>query len=257
MDKKYFLYERSVQNPEGDIEFINEKFYTIAGRWPLALREDFGGTGLLCCEWIKQGKQHRASVVDLDPEPMRYGKKNHLKKLPRPLREKVSYHQMNVLDAVAVRSDVVVAFNFSYFTFRRQQELLNYYAGVRKSLRAGGVFFLDCFGGSECYAPIEEETAHDGFKYFWDLESFNPINNEVVYHIHFKEKGKSKKRVFSYLWRMWSLPEIRDILHQAGFKHTVIYWEGDSEDGEEGNGEFEPAEDVEQCDSWVVYIAAY
>ena len=44
-DKKYFLYENSVQNPEGDIEFINEKFSTVRGKYPISLREDFGGTG--------------------------------------------------------------------------------------------------------------------------------------------------------------------------------------------------------------------
>ena len=29
-----------------------------------------------------------------------------------------------------------------------------------------GVFFLDMFGGEECYGPLEEETEHDGFTYF-------------------------------------------------------------------------------------------
>ena len=256
--KKYSLYERSVQNPAGDIEFINEKFTAIRGQPPLSLREDFGGTGLLCCEWVKQSRRHAASVVDLDSEPIAYGKKHHWQKLPGPTQEQVAYHQTNVLDASTIKADVAVAFNFSYFTFRERQELLQYFTRTRESLKPGGVFFLDCFGGSECYSPIEEKTAYDGFKYYWDLASYNPINNHVTYYIHFKEKGKPKqKRVFSYDWRMWSLPEIRDTLHQAGFATTLIYWEGDSEDDEGGNGEFELCENTDQCESWVVYIAAY
>ena len=257
IDKKYSLYERSVQNPENDIEFINEKFFEIRGKRPLSLREDFGGTGYLCCEWVKQGAKHTAAVIDLDPEPIRYGIKGHWERLKKG-KKRVSYRELNVLNATSVRADVIVAFNFSYFIFKQRQQLLEYCRKVRESLKSRGVFFMDCFGGSECYSPLEEETEHQGFDYFWDMRSFNPINNDVVYEIHFKEKGRPKqKRVFSYDWRMWSLPEIRDILQEAGFSNTLVYWEGDSEDGEDGNGEFSPCEDVEQCESWVVYIAAY
>ena len=256
--KKYSLYERSVQNPEGDVEFVNEKFKEIRGKAPLSLREDFGGTGFLCCEWVKQSQDHRSFVIDLDPEPMEYGKKNRWKKLSQQDQERVSYSQMNVLNATEVSSDVVVAFNFSYFIFKKRKELLDYFSSVRKSLKPGGIFFTDCFGGTECYYPIEEETKHSDFKYFWDLDAFNPIDNSVIYHIHFKEKGKPKqKKVFSYDWRMWSLVEIQEILKDAGFRDVVIYWEGDSKDDEGGDGEFYPALEGEQCESWVVYIAAY
>ena len=258
-DEKYSLYERSVQNPETDIEFINQKFADIRSQKPLTLREDFGGTGHFCCEWVKQGPQHLASVIDLNPEPLGYGKKHHRSKLEKNQRKQVHYRQMNVLDPATMKTDLVVAFNFSYFIFKQRRELLAYFTQVRNSLKPEGVFFLDCFGGSECYAPIEEETQHDGFKYFWDLDSINPINNHVIYHIHFKKKGKAKyKKAFSYDWRMWSLPEIRDILEEAGFQHTLVYWEGDSEDGDEGgNDEFDACEHTEQCESWVVYLAAY
>ena len=256
-DQKYSYYERSVQNPQGDIEFINEKFTEIRGERPLSLREDFGGTGLLCCEWVKQGPKHTAAVIDLDSEPMSYGKRKHWHKLPPVAQKRVGYEQMNVLEATAVNTDVVVAFNFSYFIFKQRQQFLDYCKRVRESLRPGGVFFLDCFGGSECYDPLEEETAYDGFKYFWDLHDFNPIDNNVIYYIHFKPKGKAKQRkAFSYDWRMWSLPELREILHEAGFANTLVYWEGDDDDGE-GNGEFEALERAEQCESWVVYLAAY
>ena len=260
VEKKYSLYESSVQNPQGDVEFINEKFREIRGRRPLSLREDFGGTGLLCCEWVKQGEEHRAAVIDLDSEPMGYGRKHHRQNLSPSARERVVYHEMNVLEAMAIKTDVVVAFNFSYFIFKRRRQLLDYFTRVRESLKDGGVFFMDCFGGSECYSPLEEETEYDDFTYFWDLEEFNPIDNNVLYYIHFQEKGKPKQReVFSYDWRMWSIAEIRDILKEAGFSKTLVYWEGDSDDDddEDGNGEFTACEEAEQCDSWVVYLAAY
>ena len=36
---------------------------------------------------------------------------------------------------------------------------------------------------------------------------------------------------------MWSLPEIREILKEVGFKESHVYWEGTDEDGE-GDGVF-------------------
>ncbi len=256
LEKKYSLYEKSVQNPAGDIDFINEKYEEINNKKPLIIREDFGGTGYLCCLWAKQSKKHKAFVIDLDDEPMDYGKSTHYAKLSSDEKKRVIYRNDNVLNT-DVSADVVVAFNFSYFIFKKRQVLIDYFKRVRKSLNKNGVFFLDMFGGSECYSPLEEETNHGKFTYFWDLESFNPITNEVLYYIHFQEKGKSKKRkVFTYDWRMWSIPEIRDCLQEAGFEDTIVYWEGDDDDGG-GNGEFYPSEKEEQCDSWVIYIAAY
>lgn len=257
IEKKYSFYEQSVQNPQGDVEFITEKFKEIRGKMPLSLREDFGGTGYLCCEWVKQGPQTNAHVIDLDPEPLNFGKKKHWAKLNDAQKEQVEYHQLNVFNAQDVQADVIAAFNFSYFIFKKRTELVNYFKQAKAAIKPGGVFFLDLFGGSECYSPVEEETEHDGFSYFWDLDSYNPINNHVMYYIHFQEDGKSKsEKVFTYDWRMWGLSEIRDALHDAGFERTLVYWEGDDDDGG-GNGEFSPTEHVEQCDSWVVYIAAY
>ena len=45
---------------------------------------------------------------------------------------------------------------------------------------------MDCVGGSECYEANEEETDHedDGFSYFWDQDSYNPITNEAQFYIH-------------------------------------------------------------------------
>lgn len=246
-----------MQNPQGDIEFINDKFKELKGRSPHSLREDFGGTGYLCCEWVKSNSKNTASVVDLDPEPMEIGKDRHYSKLSQGEKKRVQYHEKNVLEVSKMSADVIVAFNFSYFIFKKRNDLLAYFKEVKKAVGNDGVFFMDLFGGSECYSPLEEETDHGKFSYYWDLDSYNPITNEVMYYIHFQEKGKSKKRcVFSYDWRMWSLAEIRDLLVDAGFENTVVYWEGDDDDGG-GNGEFYPSENEEQCDSWVVYLAAY
>src|SRR5690554_6022531 len=75
---KYVYYERAVQNPENELEFFNEKFQEIRKRKPLALREDFCGTAAISCAWVDQSEEHKAWGIDLDPEPIEYGKENHL-----------------------------------------------------------------------------------------------------------------------------------------------------------------------------------
>jgi hypothetical protein len=104
--------------------------------------------------------------------------------------------------------------------------------------------------------PLEEETEYNKFSYFWDCQKFNPITNECLYAIHFKPKGGKKfKNVFTYDWRMWSVPELREILEEAGFSQTFCYWEDDDEDGD-GSGEYYRSEDEENCESYVVYLAS-
>jgi hypothetical protein len=102
---------------------------------------------------------------------------------------------------------------------------------------------------------MEEKTKHGTHNYYWDCDKYNPLTGEVLYYIHFKKDGYKHKQVFTYDWRMWQPMELREILEEAGFKSSVIYWEGDDEDGT-GDGNFYPSEDEENCDSWVTYICA-
>ncbi|MBT6324612.1 MAG: class I SAM-dependent methyltransferase [Bdellovibrionales bacterium] len=252
-ERKYQLYEGSVQNHEGDIDFINEQYERINGEKPLSLREDFGGTGQLSCGWVKQSLEHQAWAVDLDPEPISYGKERHLSELEETRRNQVHYVLGNVLESQDFKADVTVAFNFSYFIFKKREELLNYFKKVKEGLNENGIFVIDLFGGTDSNQELVEETEYDDYSYFWDCENFNPITNECLYYIHFKDNGTKHERVFTYDWRMWSLPELREIMLEAGFSKSVAFWEGDDDDGG-GDGDFYSTETAENCESWVTYI---
>ena len=67
--------------------------------------------------------------------------------------------------------------------------------------------------------------------------------------------GTRIERAFTYEWRLWSAPEIRELLLEAGFSKATVYWEGEDEDGE-GNGEFLPDEKGEADLAWIAYIVA-
>ena len=254
-DIKHKLYEEAVQCHENDISFIQREYYNIYKREPLTLREDFGGTGLLACDWTRLGPKHQAWAIDLDPEPIAYGKEIHLQKLNEDQRARMHYIQGNVLEDYDFRPEVIVAFNFSYFIFKKRQELLNYFTKVRSNLGKNGMFVLDLFGGTEARQELEEETEHDDFSYYWDCHQYNPISHECLYYIHFKYQGTKYEKVFTYDWRMWGLAELRDMLQEAGFSHTIAYWEG--EDGQGGgDGNFYATEQAENCESWVTYLVA-
>ena len=94
------------------------------------------------------------------------------------------------------------------------------------------------------------------FLIFWDQSSFDPMSHYAQFDIHFKLKREKKRcKVFSYDWRMWSIPELRELLLEAGFVKTHVYWEGTTKDGE-GDGIYTRTEKGESCPSWTAYIVS-
>lgn len=255
LDEKYRLYLESVQNPEHDIKFISKEYSALYGKNPLTLREDFCGTGMMACEWTKQSPKHKAFGIDLDMEPISYGVVNHWDDLSDDQKARMHYINGNVLSKYDFKSDIIVAFNFSYYLFKKRNDLLAYFKSVRNHLNKDGAFFIDLFGGTEARQELEEKVKHKSHTYFWDCDSYNPLTSEVQYYIHFETKGVKYEKVFSYDWRMWDARELLDILEDAGFSKTHIYWEGVAKDGT-GNGIFKKAKKADNCESWVTYICA-
>lgn len=253
---RHVLYEDSVQCVEAEIDFVDETFKTLRNRKARLLREDFCGTGNTSCEWVRRRKRNRAIGVDLDADVQGWGRTHHLSKLGRAEKH-VTLLNENVLDVKTEPVDIVLAMNFSYWIFKERALMKRYFRGVYESLVEDGVFFLDAYGGSDAYREMRERTEYDDFTYIWDQASFDPITGNMVCKIHFSfPDGSRMKNAFTYDWRLWTLPEIREILLEAGFQRVTVYWQGDDEDSDEGNGEFEPAEHGEADDAWIVYISA-
>lgn len=254
---KYYFYQESVQSPENDVLFLRKAYKDANnGNDPVTLREDFCGTFAICCEWTQLDSSFQAIGVDLDDEPINYGKENYLSQLNDSQKSRVNIIKENVLSPEVPSADIVVAVNFSYYIFKERQKLIEYFRNCKKSLNENGIYVMDCFGGSQCMEANEEETEHEGFSYFWDQDSFDPVTNDAMFYIHFQKDGQPKKeQVFKYDWRMWSIPELKDCLAEAGFTDTKVYWEGTDEDGE-GDGVFEIVENGEECEAWVAYLVS-
>lgn len=253
---KYDLYRRSVQSPDSDVLFFRDVYRKLRRKDPKVLREDFSGTFLLSCEWVKLNSQHQAWAVDLDPEPLEYGKAHYLTRLTETQARRLHVQEQNVLYEGLPKADVAVAMNFSHFTLRTREEMKRYFANVKKSLRANGIFIVDVFGGTLCTDANLERSRLRGFSYYWEQLGYDPVTHRAKFGIHFRLKGKKRDDfVFSYDWRMWGIPELRDILVEVGFRKTHVYWEGTTARGE-GDGRFRRSERGEACDAWVAYLVA-
>jgi len=252
------LYELSVQNVEHEIEFLQQTFRTLRGRAAHRLREDFCGTASASCQWVRQGREFQAIGVDIDPSVLEWGREHRIGRLDPEDRARVRLVQSDVLEVETPPVDVLVAFNFSYFIFNTRDTMRMYFERACAALVDDGVFFCDMFGGPEAQEVTREKTKHKkhGFTYIWDQAEFHPVTHYMRTHIHFKFKDGSKiKKAFTYEWRLWTPPEIRELLLEAGFRKATVYWEGEDEDGE-GNGEFSPAARGEADLAWIAYIVA-
>jgi hypothetical protein len=253
---RHELYEMAVQNVEEECRFVSATFRSLRGREALVFREDFCGTASAACQWTRLSSAHRAVGVDIDAEVLDWGRRNRVSKLNAGQQARVRLIQSDVLQADTGPVDVVGAFNFSYWIFQTRPLMLEYFRKIRATLVDDGVFFLDAFGGYEAFEEMTEKTKYDGFTYVWDQARYSPVTGEMECHIHFRFPDKSKlKRAFSYTWRLWTLPEITELLAEAGFRSPTVYWEGTDEDGE-GNGVFVPDERGEADAGWIAYIVA-
>lgn len=250
------LYQEAVQCVESEIDFVDETFFRLRGRRARVLREDFCGTANTACEWVRRRADNRAVAVDADPEVLEWGRQHNVAALGAAAA-RITLLRSDVLRAPRDPVDAVLAHNFSYWLIRERKLLRRYFRRVREALAPGGLFFLDAYGGSDAHREIRERTKNEGFTYVWEQAAFNPINHDMLCHIHFKfPDGSRIRRAFSYAWRLWSLPEIREVLSEAGFLRSTVYWQGTDKESGEGNGVFEPTEQGEADASWIVYLVA-
>ncbi len=257
---KHVLYEQSVQCVEAEIDFVDKTYKKLRGRRAVWLREDFCGTANTSCEWIRRRPENRAVGVDLDADTLAWGRAHNVEPLGDKAK-RLTLIQGDVLEVDTLSRfgpmDVVLGMNFSYWIFKDRATMRRYFACVLEALADDGMLMLDACGGSEMHELREDTREYEDFSYVWDQDEFNPITHQMQCYIHFEFPDGSKlRKAFSYNWRLWSLPELRDVLLEAGFSTVTVYWEGTEKKTGEGNGVFKPSEKGEPCPSWIVYIVA-
>lgn len=162
--------------------------------------------------------------------------------------------------------DIVCAFNYSCCCLHSRQELISYFKYAHSSLsKKGGIFVMDLYGGTSSECELKLQRRFPNFTYVWEQTGFDILQRKTRISLHYNLQKPQKKfrHAFSYEWRLWSLPEIRDCLEEAGFK-SVHFWMRQMPDSEnikriEGFGDsqdvkYEEVTSFQQQDSWNAYI---
>lgn len=264
-EMKYELYEAAVQDPEDQVKCFDFMYSDINNRLAQKLREDFCGTYSISTNWVKQRSTNSALAIDYDPEPLEQGKERHFSTLSMDQKERLKAIQEDVRNVKDPKSDIIAACNFSFYIFKKRQELVEYFKSSLESLDDDGILALEMVGGPGFIeTPMKEQRTvkyeHGEkkgkvwFRYFWDQHEYNPIQRNGLYSISFKlASGERFNNVFEYDWRIWTIPEVREALEDAGFSKSYVYWEIEDDDGDP-TGEYEAVEEADNDDTWICYV---
>ena len=257
---KHDLYEICVQSPGHLVPFLR----AVHGAEPLVLGEDFAGTCALSHLWASSHAEWSSVAADFDREALDF----------HGSCERVTKIEADVL-AVCDPADVIFVGNFSIGYRHSRADLIEYLRHVRSRLNPGGVFVCDTYGGTTAYTLgdvhrdhwIPDDPRYSGhagkrIRYTWEQRSADPITGMVTNILHFRveKAGMIEQEMFDafvYEWRLWSLPELRDAMLEAGFSGVEVYDKtGDAVDGD-GNVYVLPIEDGEDelDDSYIVLMA--
>lgn len=257
---KFVCYQESVQAADHEVEFFIRAYRDCYGKNPYSLREDFCGTFAVCCEWVKSDKRRTAVGVDYCGKTLKWGKENNLAKLKDNQQQRVRLIQQDVRKRNRPQVDVLSAQNFSFWIFKTRAEVIEYFKIARSNLNTEGIMLMDMMGGGECYSEghvdkRKVKKGKKGFSYHWTQVSYNPINHDAEFSISFKfADGSWMKRAFVYEWRFWTIAEVREMLAEAGFSDSIVYW--DLEEDEDEDSIWEQSDDAPSDPSWICYLIA-
>src|SRR5438874_378130 len=153
----HVLYEAAVQGVEYDLDLFQRIYRRHRGGRFTRLREDFCGTAALACAWAQRRPGNEAWGVDLDREVLDWARARRVPWLRRAA-DRVHLVRADVRRSATPPVDCVCAMNFSYWVFQRRNDLLAYFRSVHASLRRGGMFVCNAFGGTGAEQPLVERT---------------------------------------------------------------------------------------------------
>lgn len=251
---KHDLYELCVQNPNALVPLLR----AIHGDDPKTLCEDFSGTSILSHTWADLSESHQAIAIDLDEEALQ----------KHPAHPRVQKLHANVNDATA-QGDVLFVGNFSIGYHHTRAELIAYLKQARsRLLESSGVFLCDTYGGEGSFTlgGVHRPTPMgDGrlCRYTWEQREADPLTGMVTDVIHFRIEHAGNitdefDDAFVYRWRLWSVPELRDAMLEAGFADVQVYAKLADAMDDEGNAYINPVDDPqdELEDSFIVLVSA-
>jgi len=224
---KYRAYELALQSPEVDVELLQQIYKQARGRKARHLREDFCGSAATLRAWLDQGAKFTGEGYDIDAEVLEWGRRAHFARIGR----RAVLRHADAREKSLRAPDIRCAFNFSYWLFHQRAEVLEYFRAARDDLGIDGVFVVDLNGGPEALSEEAQVTDCDGFELICRQTNVRPLDNIADLAMHFRfPDGSVLRDAFTYRWRIWTLPEVMDLLREAGFTDIRCHWQVDEDD---------------------------
>ncbi len=231
---KFELYQKSVQNAKKEAEFFRKVYRLIYNKVPETFREDFCGTGLLSCEWVKSNVMNSAVGLDFDKETLEWGRDNNINNLTSGA-DRIKLLEQNVLDEFdqSQKFDIICSLNYSHFLLQKRKEIFKYFSNMVQNLQTKGIFILDFYGGSHIFTDHKYQRSKSSSFYEFSGKKMNILNNQSACSLNYKIKKNKYKPMFSFNFRIYSIIELREALEEVGlngFKLYIKEIEGDDED---------------------------
>ena len=265
---KLALYRRAVQHPQAEAEFLYKAYlHYHRGTAPLLLREDFAGTCAIASAWVGMDNEHQAMAVELHGPTTRWAQREAYNELGERADD-LHIVQADVMDMVSPKVDITCALNFSTFIYHDRASLKQYFKAARRGLRPGGVLVIDAYGGPgamltgtqtrevPAYDPtgrVDEQLA--GMMYHWEQRSFDPVTHRTECRIHFDlADGTRVDSAFIYRWRLWTIPELVELMQEAGFSRAEAWCDAYDPHSDTSDGAYRPIKKMPARRDWIAYV---
>jgi len=269
------LYRWATQDPDTQAAVLAAIYRRVRdGREARSLREDFAGNAADSVAWVAAGLDRSAIAVDLDRPTIEHATER-AQRLLGPAAERIAFHCADVhsLQPPEVPAvDLLSVLNFSIGYLHSRAALTRYLKHARTALAVDGIVVLNLYGGpaamsqsTTCHrvVPAREKgqrQALPAFDYLWEQRSFDALSARVDCRIHFEVSDVSApnglRRIedaFRYDWRLWTLPELRECLHEAGFASSQIWRHTATTEGGHTKVFLGAVSQLLDCESWVAY----
>ncbi len=251
---KLLLYRHAVQHPLAEVAFLDRAAEHHRQPPPMLLREDFAGTSAVAAAFVQSHPDRQAVAVDHHSPTLRWADRN----TRQPLMDRADdLHlvEADVLQFQGPRVEATLALNFSAFIFHTPDTMRRYFRHTRRCLRPGGVFVMDLFGGPGAMQPtrvsrtvVPDDPSLDPYDYVWEQRHYDPTTARIDCRLHFPGRDNA----FRYDWRLWTPPELIDLLRDAGFEQPTLW----SDDARAPAGQFVPDPDLAGRSDYLAYLTA-
>lgn len=247
---KHDLYELAVQSPTQTALFL----HAAHAGYPEVICDDFCGAGAVARAFVSAFPSATAIAIDHDPEALAALKA----RCDEELAGRITARKANVLTTRA-SADIIAALNFPVGYFHDRSSLLTYFRRCRARLKPRGILVIDTYGGPSAFQTGRYDVRLDnGVRYTWEQREANPLTARVLNAMHFEiPRQAALRNAFVYDWRLWSVPELRDALNEAGFTRSDVFLSMGSSIDAQGRLRIAPAQAPESLDDdYVAYLVA-